>query len=76
MGIHKQPSIESYLNNNNSYNNIISIIILKNYCFLLAKCLHFPEKEEKEINNDLPDNNDPIGKINFFRKIIFKFLEI
>ena len=49
MGIYKYPSIESYLNNNNLYNNIISIIILKNYCFLLAKCLHFPEKEEKEI---------------------------
>ena len=76
MGIHKQSSIESYLNNNNLYNNIISIIILKNYCFLLVKCLHFPEKEEKEINIDLPGDNDPRRKINFFRNITFKFLEI
>ena len=49
MGIHKYPSIESYWNNSNLYTNIISSIIPKNYYFLLAKCLHFPEKEKKEI---------------------------
>ena len=66
MGIHKYPSIESYWNNSNLYTNIISSIMPKSYYFLLAKCLHFPEKEEKEINCDLPDDNDPMGKINFF----------
>ena len=66
MGIHKYPSIESYWNNSNLYTNIISSLIPKNYYFLLAKCLHFPEKEEKEINGDLPDDNDHRGKINFF----------
>ena len=66
MGIHKYPSIESYWNNSNLYTNIISSIIPKNYYFLLAKCLHFPEKEEKEINGDLPDDNDPRGILNFF----------
>ena len=74
MGIHKYPSIESYWNNSNLYTNIISSIIHKNYYFSLAKCLHFPKKKKKEINSDLPDDNDPRGKINFFfRKIIFKF---
>ena len=66
MGIHKYPSIESYWNNSNLYTNIISSIMPKSYYFLLAKCLHFPEKEENEINSDLPDDNDPRGKINFF----------
>ena len=67
MGIHKYPSIESYWNNSNLYTNIISSIMPKSYYFLLAKCLHFPEKEEKDINSDIPDNNDPRGKIYFFR---------
>ena len=62
MGIHKYPSIESYWNNSNLYTNIISSIIHKNYYFLLANCLHFSETEEKEINGDLPDDNDPIGE--------------
>ena len=66
MGIHKYHSIESYWNNSNLYTNIISSIMPKNYYFLLAKCLHFPEKEENEINGDLPDDNDHSGKINFF----------
>ena len=57
MGIHKYPSIESYWNNSNFYINIISCIILKNYYFLLVKYFHFPEKE-KEINSDLPDDNN------------------
>ena len=65
MSIHKYPSIESYRNDNNFCINIISSIIPKNYYYLLAKCLHFPEKEENEINSDLPDDNDPMGKINF-----------
>ena len=66
MGIHKYPSIESYWNKSNLYSNIINRIIPKRYYFLMAKCLHFPENEEKEINSDLKDNNDPRGKINFF----------
>ena len=73
MDILKYPSIESYWNNSNLYTNIISSIMPKSYYFLLAKCLHFPEKEENEINSDSPDN-DPRGKINFFlEKLSFNF---
>ena len=58
MGILKYLFIESFWNNSNLYTNIISCIILKNY-FLLAKYLNFPEKE---IKNDLQDDNDPEEK--------------
>ena len=62
MGILKYLSIESYWNNSNFYTNIISCIILKNFYFLLAKYLIFLVKEEKEINSDLQDDNDPEEK--------------
>ena len=76
MGIHKYPVIDYYWNNSNIYKNIIRSIMPKTYYFLLAKALHFPEKEEKNEsessseyeNSDTNINNglDPRKKINLY----------
>ena len=48
MGIKKYPNIECYWNGSFLYKTDFNTIMPKNYYFLLAKCLHFPEKEENE----------------------------
>jgi hypothetical protein len=78
MGIHKYPVIDYYWNNSNIYNNIIRSIMPKTYYFLLAKALHFPEKEGKNENDltsddyyensdtNINNNLDPRKKINLY----------
>ena len=75
MGIRKYPNIECYWNGSFLYKTDFNTIMPKNYYFLLAKCLHFPEKEEnnekdkKSCESDTYENGgmiDPRHKINLY----------
>jgi len=48
MGLHKYPRLEYYWRDNIIYKNVLNKVMQQNYFFLLSKCLHFPEKEEKD----------------------------
>ena len=60
MGIHKNPSIDNYLENNTLYKCIISEIMSKTYYYLLAFSLHFEEKENQNIENIDNKNSNSI----------------
>ena len=67
MGIHKLLSVTYYWSNEAMHKDYIKKIMPKNYFFLLAKTLHFPEKEnedkkEKEKDRELCSEEE-ISKI-------------
>ena len=78
MGFHKYPSLEDYWNKDILYKNVLKEIMPKNYYFLIAKAIHFPEKEKKkdecssttEGDSSACENNtgkiDPRYKINLY----------
>ena len=78
MGLHKYPRNENYWDNSNLYKTGINTMMPKNYFFLIAKALHFPEKEEEDNNSSESEktenvsNKDPRYKINLYLEKLAK----
>ena len=81
MGLHKYPNLKSYWTKNSLNKVNFNRTMPKNYYFLLATALHFPETEEKEeTDSSMADSSklqndpkqDPRHKINLYLEKLAK----